>query len=155
MTTDAEFEATLAAGTAAEDRVYAWLKLRYSFVQDMRYQTHGKGTGPRLEGESGHVILPDFAIYDRFKGRKLIDVKAKTSVYPVNGKMYFTVDDYKFRDYLRCVELMNADDLMLIFVYDDKLYFYDSADHSGTITFNNKYGKTAYLFEHDEARIKR
>lgn len=155
MQSDEEFKETLAKGTVAEDRVYAWLKSTYAFVQDLRYQTHDKGTGPRLEGVSGHVILPDFAIYDRFKGRHLIDVKAKTSIYPFNGKMYFTVDDYKFRDYLRCVDLLNADGLMLVFVYNDKLYFYDSSEHSGVVTFNNMYGKSAYLFEHDETKIKR
>ena len=47
----------------------------------MRYQTHDKGTGPRLEGTSGSVILPDFAFYDKFKGKCLLDVKHKTKNY--------------------------------------------------------------------------
>jgi hypothetical protein len=146
--TDEEFQENLRIGTEAEDKVYAWLKLHYSFVQDMRYQSHDKGSGPRLEGTGGIVVLPDFAFYDKFKGKCLLDVKHKT-------KNFFTVDDYKMRDYLRCVELMNAEGLVLCFVFEDEMYFYDSTEKAGPIQFNNAYGKAAYKFEFDRSKIKK
>lgn len=146
--TDEEFQGNLRIGTLAEDRVYAYLKLHYSFVQDLRYQTHDKKAGPRLEGTGGSVILPDLAFYDKFKGKKLLDVKHKTSPY-------FTVDDYKMRDYLRCVELLNADGLMFVFVYNDEMYFYDSSERTGPKEFNNGYGKSAYIFEFDRTKIRK
>ncbi len=151
---DDTFEKTLAIGTKAEDRVYVWLKQTYSYVQDMRYQTRDKNAGPRLEGAGGSIILPDFAVYDRFRGKKAIDVKHKSSVYTIMGKKYFTVDGYKFRDYLRAVELMNLDGLLLLFVYGDE-YIYEGTEHSGTYRFDNTYGKEAYLFEYDKRNIRR
>ena len=146
--TDEQFQENLRLGTEAEDKVYSYLRMNYSFVQDMRYQTHDKGTGPRLEGTSGTVILPDFAFYDKFKGKRLLDVKYK-------AKNFFTVDDYKLRDYLRCVELMNAEGLILVFVFEDEMYFYDSSEKSGPRTFNNEYGKAAYIFEFDKKKNKK
>jgi len=151
---DKDFEKSLAIGTKAEDKVYVWLKQTYAYVQDMRYQTRDKGTGPRLEGAAGSIILPDFAVYDRFRGKRLLDVKAKSSVYTISGKSYFTVDDYKFQDYLKCVELMNLDGLLLLFVYGDKFYIYDAEDHKGIHKFDNNYGKSAYLFEYDKDKIR-
>jgi hypothetical protein len=120
----------------------------------MRYQTRDKNTGPRLEGMGGSVILPDFAVYDRFRGKHLLDIKAKSSVYTISGKSYFTVDDYKLHDYLRCVYLMNMDGLLLLFVYGDKFYIYDAKDNTGQHQFNNHYGKKAYLFEYDRSKIR-
>jgi hypothetical protein len=146
--TDEEFQENLRLGIAAEDKVYSYLRMNCSLVQDMRYQTHDKGTGPRLEGTSGTVILPDFAYYDRFKGRWLLDVKHKT-------KSFFTVDDYKFRDYKRCVELMGCVGLILVFVYEDEMYFYDSSEATGPRVFNNEFGNAAYVFNVDRTKIKR
>ena len=95
------FQEKLAIGTAGEDIVYPWLKANNSLVQDMRYQKHEKGSGPRLEGTEGYFVLPDFAVWNKNpnKGNFLVDVKVKDSIYPVNGKMCFTVDK-KFEDYL-------------------------------------------------------
>lgn len=155
MVSDVDFEKNLAAGTKAEDEVYAWLKSTYGFVQDMRFQTREKGTGPRLEGMGGSIILPDFAVYDGFRGKKLLDVKAKSSVYKINGKDYFTVDDYKFRDYLRCVDLMKLEGLLLLFVFNQKFYIYEAEENKGTHTFDNNYGKQAILFEYDKSKIRR
>lgn len=149
----AKFEETLARGIEAEDQVYTWLKMHYSYVQDMRYQVHGKSSGPRLEGQYGYIVLPDFAIYDRFFGNILVDVKAKTSVYTINGKKYFTVDD-KFDDYNKCVGLLRADKLMLVFVYNNKMYFYDADENKGIHKFDNTYGKNAYLFEYSESKVR-
>lgn len=152
---DKDFEKSLAVGTAAEDLVYDWLKTNYAFVQDARYQTRDKkGKGPRLEGLGGSVILPDFIVYDAFKGKLAMDVKYKSSVYPINGKKYFTVDDYKFKDYLRCVQLMNLDDIVFLFVFEGRFYLYKSSEHQGTHRFDNTYGKCAYLFEYDKSKIR-
>ena len=84
-TKDEKFEKALAVGTAAEDYVYDWLKKNYSYVQDNRYQTREKGTGPRLQGKERSVILPDFVIYDKFRGAHAVDVKLKTSAYKINN----------------------------------------------------------------------
>lgn len=149
------FEETLARGTAGEDLVYTWLKQSHAYVQDMRYQTHAKGTGPRLDGLAGSVIMPDFVVYDRYKGKNAIDVKTKSAVYPVNGKLCFTVDDYKFRDYMQCVGLMNLDKLLFLFVYQGDFYIYESSEHIGLYRFGNAYGKQAYLFEYNTAKIRR
>jgi len=145
---DKRFKENLRLGTIAEDKVYSYLRMNYSHVQDMRYQTHEKGTGPRLEGTSGSVILPDFAYYDRFKGKGLLDVKYKAS-------NFFTVDDYKYKDYLSCVGLMNLEKLILVFVYEDEMYFYDSSEATGPRTFNNSYGKAAYVFDYDRSKIRK
>ena len=152
--TDELFEKSLAIGTAAEDIVYEWLKMNYAFVQDCRYQTRDKGKGPRLDGLSGSLVLPDFIVYDRYKGKFAIDVKFKSSIYPINGKKYFTVDDYKFRDYCQCVQLMNLDKMSVLFVHEDKFYMYDSTENKGIHRFDNTFGKAAYLFEHDASKIK-
>jgi len=145
---DKRFKENLRLGTIAEDKVYSYLRMNYSCVQDMRYQKHEKGTGPRLEGTIGSLILPDFAFYDRYKGKGLIDVKYK-------AKPYFTVDDYKFRDYLECVGILNLEKLLLVFVYEDEMYFYDSDEATGPKIFNNGFGKAAYVFEHDRKNIRK
>jgi hypothetical protein len=146
--TDEQFRENLRLGTAAEDKVYSYLRMNYSHVQDMRYQVHEKGTGPRLEGTSGSVILPDFAYYDKYKGKGLLDVKYKAS-------NFFTVDDYKYRDYLSCARLMNLETLILVFVYEDEMYFYDSREAAGPKAFNNSYGKSAYVFNFDRSKIRK
>lgn len=146
--TDEKFQENLRIGTEAEDKVYAWLKLHYAFVQDMRYQKHNKGTGPRLEGAGGSIILPDFSYYDRYNGNYLLDVKYKT-------KNFFTVDDYKMDDYLRAAELQGMDGLKLVFVFENEMYFYDSSERLGPIQFDNTYGKSAYKFEFDRSKIKK
>lgn len=148
MSTDDEFQENLRLGTAAEDKVYSYLRMNYSFVQDMRYQKHEKGTGPRLEGVSGSLILPDFGYYDRFKGKGLLDVKYKR-------QSFFTVDDYKLRDYLECAGILNLDKLTLVFVYEDEMYFYDSSEATGPKVFNNSFGKSAYVFEFDKSKIRK
>ncbi len=150
------FEESLARGTTAEDKVYNYLIQTYSLVQDVRHQVHGEGSGPRLVGTSPPVILPDFNVIDRFKGKYMIDVKFKSSAYPVNGKKYFTVDDYKFEHYKKAVELYGFDDLWMVFVYQDKMYFYDSIDvFPGKHIFDNEYGKKAYLFEVDDTKVRK
>ncbi len=148
-----DFEKALGIGIAAENDVYEWLKNNYAFVQDSRYQTRDKGTGPRLSGLGGSVIIPDFIVYDAFEGKFALDVKFKTSIYPINGKKYFTVDDYKFRDYLRCMQLMNLDKMVFLFVYNNRYYMYKSDENNGVHRFDNTYGKGAYLFEHNEDKI--
>lgn len=155
MATQAEFENALNIGIAAENRIYYWLRNNYAYVQDTRYQRHEKGTGPRLEGQLGSLILPDFIVYDRFAGNIAIDVKHKTSVYPIDGKLYFTVDDYKLDDYLTAAQIMRLDSLCLIFYYKDEIYMYNAADVVGRHRFNNSYGKHAYLFEYDRSKIRK
>jgi hypothetical protein len=146
--TNEEFQENLRIGTEAENKVYAWLRMNYSFVQDMRYQKHEKGTGPRLEGLGGSVVLPDFAYYDKIQGNYLLDVKYKS-------KNYFTVDEYKMRDYLKAVDLLGMDGLLLVFVFQNEMYFYDSLEKQGPVAFNNSYGTSAYTFRFDKLKIKK
>jgi hypothetical protein len=154
MTSDKEFQAKLAIGTEGEDKVYEWLKRNNSLVEDSRYQNHDKGHGPRLEGREGIVVLPDFVVYNKYpeKGNFAVDVKVKTSTYPVKGKQCFTVDK-KYEDYKRSVEIKKLDFLAIIIIYEGDLYFYKDSDCCGTTVYNNQHSKgTVYLFELDESK---
>lgn len=155
MKSNEEFEAALAVGIEAEDFVYEWLKQNYSYVQDTRYQTREKGTGPRLEGKEKSVILPDFIIYDKFRGNWAIDVKKKSAAYIIDGGRYFTVDDYKFNDYMKAASLMKLDGLMIIFRFEGDMYFYTHEDKGRKHQFINSHGNYAYLFEYDKKKVRR
>ena len=153
---DTKFQEKLAVGTAGEDIVYPWLKEHNSLVQDMRYQKHEKGSGPRLEGTEGRIVLPDFAVWNKSpnKGNFLVDVKVKDSIYPVKGKMCFTVDK-KFEDYKKCAAVMKMDYLKIIFIYEGKFYVYKDTDITCTTVYNNQYSKgTVYCFEHNKSKIE-
>lgn len=141
-------------GTVGEDIVYKWLTANNSLVQDMRYQTYSKGRGPRLEGTEGSIVLPDFSVWNRRpdKGNYAVDVKVKSSIYPINGKLCFTVDE-KFDDYRRCVQIMKLDFLMLVFIYKGRMYSYKDTDTLGKHDFNSAYGKWGYIFAHDESKV--
>lgn len=154
---DERFQETLARGIEAENYVYDWLKMNFGLVQDSRYQNlANKNSGPRLEGLAGSIILPDFIVYDQYKGNFAVDVKNKSAIYPVLGKKYFTVDAYKFEHYRRCVQIMKLDYLVVVFKFDGDLYWYESRDIlPPKHTFGNVYGDSAYLFEFDAARIRR
>ena len=150
------FQEKLAIGTAGEDIVYPWLKERNSLVQDMRYQKHEKGSGPRLEGTEGYIVLPDFAVWNKSpnKGNFLVDVKVKKDIYPVKGKMCFTVDN-KFEDYKKCAAIMKMDHLKIIFIYEGKFYVYKDSEVTCTTVYNNQYSKgTVYCFEHNIKKIE-
>ncbi len=156
MSTDENFVEQLAIGTAGEDTVYDYLKNNNSFVEDSRYQKHERNHGPRLIGTEGYVILPDFVVYNKnpAKGNFAVDVKVKSSIYPANGKRCFTVDS-KFEDYKKIVQIKQLDFLMLVFIYEGRLYFYKDSDCCGTTTYNNSYSSgKVYLFEHDVSKIK-
>lgn len=149
------FQEKLAMGIAGEDIVYPWLKRNNSLVQDMRYQKHEKGSGPRLEGTEGKIVLPDFGVWNKseLKGNFLVDVKVKKDIYPVNGKMCFTVDR-KYEEYLRCVQVMKMDYLMLVFVYNDRMHVYKDSDLTCVTTFKNQYSNgNVYCFEYDKTRV--
>jgi len=152
-----DFEEQLEIGTAGEDKILPWLERNNTFVQDMRYQRHGEKKGPRLKGLGGSLILPDFAVYNQFadKGNFAVDVKVKSAIYPIKGKMCFTVDDYKFDDYLRCVEIMKLDYLQLIFVYNDLFHVYKHDEVlPGKHYFGNAKGDYAYLFEYSNKKVR-
>ena len=152
-----QFEEKLQMGISAEDIAYSYLIQNNSLVQDLRQQKHGEFTGPQLVGTEGSVKLPDFVVYNKSerKGNFAVDVKAKTSVYPVNGKMCFTVDS-KFEDYKKTVQIMKLDFLLLIFYYNGRMHFYKDSDLADVTTFlNTTYGSgPIYCFEYDETRIK-
>lgn len=153
---DDDFQKQLAIGTAGEDIVYPWLKRNNSFVMDLRNQKHPERKGPRLIGTEGSAILPDFAVWNkrRTKGNFAVDVKVKSNTFVVNGKRYFSVDDYKFDDYKKCVQVMQLDFLQLIFMCDDRLYVYKDSDNKGKHYFGNQWGEYGYLFEFDSKKIQ-
>jgi hypothetical protein len=157
MSSEKQFEEKLQMGISAEDIAYSYLKQNNSLVQDLRQQKHGEFSGPRLIGTEGVVKLPDFIVYNKSprKGNFAVDVKAKTSVYPVNGMKCFTVDN-KFEDYKKSVEIMKLDFLMLIFYYNGRMYFYKDSDLTCVTQFENStYGSgPVYCFEYDDSRIK-
>lgn len=154
MSSEAEFQESLAIGTEAEDRVYEYLIDHNSYVQDLRKQVHPDNRGPRLKGTEGTLVLPDFIVYnkDPKKGNYAIDVKWKKSIYPAKGTKCFTVDS-KYEDYKRVVQIQKLDFLMLVFVHDSKMYFYKDSDCIGTTVFDNQYGSgKVYLFEFDPTK---
>lgn len=156
MSSESEFAEKLEIGTAGEDLVYPWLVKHNSLVQDMRYQKHEKGSGPRLKGTEGSVVLPDFAVWNKNpdKGNFAVDVKVKTDIYPVNGRKCFTVDR-KYEDYRRCVQVMKLDFLMMLFIYDGRFYVYKDSDLFCTTVYNNQYSNgTVYCFEYDKIKIR-
>ena len=153
MTND-NFQEKLAEGTQGEDAVYQYLISTNSYVEDTRYQKYEKGSGPKMRGCEGTVTLPDFVVYDRFKGSYAVDVKVKSSVYTIGQIPCFTVD-YKYLHYLKAVELKRLDYLVLAFVYQNQLYWYTDRDMSGTTQFDNQYSRgEVYLFPHDTSKIK-
>ncbi len=150
--TNLTFEEKLAKGTAGEDIVYDYLIRNCGYVEDLRKEKLDKYGGPRLRGTEGSIVLPDFSVYTKHKGAFAVDVKVKTSLYPVNGKKCFTVDN-KFEQYKRAVQIKRLDYLMIIFIYEGKMYFYKDSDCCGTTTFNNQHGNgLVYCFEFDEKK---
>lgn len=151
---DETFKQNLADGIKGEDAVYEYLITTHSFVEDNRHQKYEARYGPRLRGIEGTLALPDFTVYDKFKGNFAVDVKVKTSVYTIDGFPCFTVD-YKYLDYLRIVQLKKLDYLALAFVFQNKLYWYKDSEMFGTTQFNNQYSKgDVYLFAKDENKVK-
>lgn len=153
---NSEFDKKLEMGIAAEDVVYNYLVANNSYVEDLRQQKHGEFAGPRLCGTEGKVVLPDFLVYNKnpAKGSYSLDVKAKSSAYPINGKRYFTVDR-KFEDYKKATDIKRLDFLSFIFFFEDRMYMYKDADVSITHKFPaNQYGDGfVYCFEVDKSRI--
>jgi hypothetical protein len=155
MSTDDTFASNLAIGQSGEDLVYNWLTRNNSYVEDLRNHTRVGNTGPRLNGTEGSLVLPDFAVYNKMpqKGSFAVDVKVKNSVYSVNGKKCFTVDN-KYEQYRRVVEIKKLDFLAIIFVYDGRMYFYKDSDCCGTTQFRNSFGTgNVYLFELDASKV--
>ena len=152
MSTEAEFQASLDMGTAAEEIVYSYLIRNHSLVQDMRKQVHEDYKGPRLVGTEGEYVLPDFGVTnkDPRKGNFLIDVKAKTRTYPVKGKECFTVDR-KYEQYKAVREILRYDFLMMAFLFENRMYFYHESECCGTHQFRpNQFGDGfVYLFPYE------
>jgi hypothetical protein len=156
MSSKDDFEEKLAIGIAGEDIAYSYLIRNNSFVEDLRNKVHDNGIGPRLKGTEGSLVSPDFAVYnkDPRKGNYLVDVKVKSYIYPVNGKMCFTVDN-KFEQYIRVTQIKKLDFLMLIFIYEDRMYFYKDSDLTCTTTFANGFSDgLVYCFEHNKNKIR-
>lgn len=156
MSSDDKFQETLAMGVEAEDIVYSYLIRTNSYVQDMRHQKHEEGRGPRLVGTEGELVLPDFAVRNKNpdKGNFLLDVKAKSSIYTIKGKDYFTVDR-KYEQYRTAREVLEYGHLKMVFLFEDRMYFYHENDCNLTHQFRpNKFGDGfVYLFEHDVKKI--
>lgn len=156
MSSKKEFEEKLAQGTEGEDIVYNYLIKNNSFVEDLRKQKHEDRSGPRLRGTEGTLVLPDFAVYNKspLKGNFAVDSKVKSSIYPVNGKICFTVDN-KYEQYKRAVQVKKLDYLMIVFIYEKRMYFYKDTECVGITVFNNKYSTgNVYLFEFNKANIR-
>jgi hypothetical protein len=156
LSSDKVFQESLALGTAGEDIIYQYLIKYNSYVEDNRSKNHKVGTGPRLFGTEGSLVLPDFYCYNKNtdKGNFAIDVKVKNSVYTVKKEKCFTVDN-KYEQYIRIVQIKKLDFLMMAFVFENRNYFYRDSECIGTTTFNNQYGTgLVYLFKQDVGKIR-
>ena len=122
----------------------------------MRQQKHGEFAGPRLCGTEGKVVLPDFLVYNKnpSKGTFAVDVKSKNSIYTINGKKCFTVDD-KYEDYKKAAQIKRLDYLAIIFVYEDRMYMYKESDCKGMHQYTpGAYGNgRVYYFEFDKSTM--
>jgi len=155
INSDNNFSEKLNMGISAENLAYDYLVDHNSYVEDLRQQKHGEYAGPCLCGTEGKVILPDFIVYNKNpnKGTYALDVKAKKSLYTINGKKCFTVDN-KYEDYRKAAQLKRLDYLAIIFVYNERMYFYKETDCAGTTTFQNQYGNgLVYYFIFDESKV--
>ena len=149
------FEEKLAIGAIGEDIVFNYLVARNSFVHDHRKEKCKDSGGPRLIGTEGHLILPDFSVRNKNlnKGDFAVESKVKTSIYPINRKMCFTVDN-KYEHYLRSVKILKLNFLVMAFLFEDRIYFYKDTECDGITTYNNKYGNgKVYLFEYNRKNI--
>jgi hypothetical protein len=153
---DDDFEKNLAMGVAGEDSVYQYLITYNGLVEDSRSQVHGEGAGPRMIGTEGKIIQPDFCVYNKPgspKGRFAVDVKVKSSIYPYKGLRCFTVDK-KFEDYKKIIQIKKLDYLAIVFIFENKMYFYKDSDCIGSEFISNKFGHgNVYYFEHDTTKI--
>jgi hypothetical protein len=157
MSTDEEFQAKLELGKKAEDILFEYLKMYNGLVEDSRRQNYNDGGGPRLEGTEGSIVLPDFTVYNKpgdRRGSFAVDVKYKTSVYPINGKKCFTVDN-KFEQYKKIVQIKGLDFLVIAFMFNGKFYWYKDSDLYAVTTFQNQHSTgNVYCFEYDESKIR-
>lgn len=145
-----EFKRRLDMGMKAENEVYDYLCSTFQYVQNTRYQDREKFKGPRLNGTAREsLILPDFVVYDSALGRYAVEVKSKSVAYPIDGKRCFTVDHDKYLDYLKVVELMGLDDLVLVFVHNWDKYWYTSKEYLRFHQFPTGY---SVLFQLDASR---
>lgn len=155
MSSDEEFNKQLAIGEAGEDIVYDYLVSHNSYVEDLRKQKRNTGGGPRLRGTEGSIVSPDFAVYNKspIKGNFAVDAKVKTSIYPSLGKMCFTVDN-KIEQYRLATQVKKLDFLAIIFIYDQRMFFYKDSECCGKTTFPNQVGSgLVYCFEYDIKKI--
>ena len=153
MSSDSDFKKKLEMGILAENIAYSYLINHYGFVEDLRQQKHGEFIGPRLVGTEGKVVLPDFLVYTKHDGAFSVDVKAKTSLYPYEGKQCFTVDK-KFDDYKRATQIKRLDYLSIIFYYNGRMYLYKDSDCIGSQFMSNEYGSgMVYYFEYDKKKM--
>jgi hypothetical protein len=144
------FEEKLELGIKGEDIAYSYLIRKYSQVGDLRNQRHEVAGGPRLLGTEGTTILPDFSVYSKYNGAFAVDVKVKTSLYPVKGKRCFTVDN-KYEHYKRAVQIMRLDYLAMIFIYEGRMYFYKDSDLFDKTNFDMQQSTGwVYCFEFDK-----
>lgn len=153
MISEAEFKEKLEMGVAGEDRIYPWLKEHNEWVDDCRRQKYKDGGGPRMVGSKGSIVIPDFIVHNESGDNFAVDVKVKKKVYLIDGKYYFTVDK-KFEDYIKVVRIKKLDYLAIIFIYNDKMYFYKDSDLSRITVYNNQYSTgNVYCFSYDKSKV--
>jgi len=150
------FQEKLEMGIDAENIAYTYLKANNSYVEDLRQQKHGEFAGPCLCGTEGKIVLPDFIVYNKSpsKGTYAVDVKSKNSIYPINGKKCFTVDD-KYEQYKKSAEVKRLDYLAILFFFEDRMYLYKDSDCLGMHQYPpGKYGNgRVYYFEFDKRKM--
>lgn len=156
MSSDKEFIENLKIGEAGEDVVYDWLVKNNSYVEDLRSHKRVENKGPRLVGTEGSLVLPDFVVYNKNpnKGCFAVDVKVKNSVYTISRKKCFTVDN-KYEQYKTAVQVKKLDFLAIIFIYENRMYFYKDSDCCGITRFKNQFSTgNVYLFELDKLKVR-
>jgi hypothetical protein len=143
-------------GIDAENIAYSYLIKHNSFVEDLRQQKHGEFAGPALRGTEGKVVLPDFLVYNKnpTKGTFALDIKSKSSIYNINGKKCFTVDD-KYVQYKQAAQIKRMDYLAIMFFFENRMYLYKETDCVGTHQYTpNGFGNgLVYYFEFNKSKM--
>lgn len=146
------FESTLARGLEFEHG-HAIEILHRTFPEhlimnnqvDPVESTAGQTVGPRLyrgENREDEFIAPDFVMFSDDGKATWVDAKLKGASYPFKGRLYFSIDKKKHKQYCKFPPHIK-DNFLLLFKHEKtkEIYLTEFREDPATIYFNNQYGK--------------
>jgi hypothetical protein len=152
MTKNEQFKETLNRGMKFEqgpaiDALHAMFPDYYIINNqiDPSASTGDKIVGPRLykgANREKEYIAPDFTLFHDNKPTMWVDAKLKGAAYPFKGRLYFTIDIKKQKEYCSLPKFMK-ENFWLLFCHEPtgELYFAKFREKPATVYFNNQHGK--------------